>query len=124
MVFLTAFWLRVFSGRSRLFINKNLFTRFLTFVDKYLGFKSLFRKATRWLRASYEWPQVRRILGLPARSSVWSLCLPALYRISVLSAQNRSCGWLGLGLWRWGCIFWYFLQMVNLWLVYTVNFPA
>lgn len=42
MVFLTAFWPARFLRPLTLFINKNLFTRFLTFVDKYLGFKSLF----------------------------------------------------------------------------------
>ena len=42
LAYLTVFWpLRILRPLT-LFINKNLFTRFLTFVDKYLGFKSLF----------------------------------------------------------------------------------
>ncbi len=42
LAYLTVFWPLRFLRPLTLFINKNLFTRFLTFVDKYLGFKSLF----------------------------------------------------------------------------------
>jgi len=42
MAFLTLLWPVRFLRPLTLFINKNLFTRFLTFVDKGLGFKSLF----------------------------------------------------------------------------------
>lgn len=42
LAYLTVFWPVRFLRPLTLFINKNLFTRFLTFVDKALGFKSLF----------------------------------------------------------------------------------
>jgi len=42
MAYLTVFWPLRFLRPLTLFINKNLFTRFLLSVDKYLGFKSLF----------------------------------------------------------------------------------
>ena len=42
MAFLTVFWPVRFLRPLTLFINKNLFTRFLGFVDRYLGFKSFF----------------------------------------------------------------------------------
>ncbi len=42
MAYLTLFWPLRFLRPLTLFINKNFFTRFLTFVDRYLGFKTLF----------------------------------------------------------------------------------
>jgi len=42
LAYLTVFWPVRFLRPLTLLINKNLFTRFLTFVDRYLGFKQLF----------------------------------------------------------------------------------
>ena len=42
LTYLTVFWPLRFFRPLTLFIYKNLFTRFLTFVDTYFGFKSLF----------------------------------------------------------------------------------